>query len=522
MNTTGHMKRKNMLTGLSLNDEQQIAVGRLTAYCCRPAARSLLPVRYWVLLLMIWLTQIPVWAQTNILIRVDSVLNDVSHHPIGINVNFFMDDDQYLQPGRSTVDALKAMGVKYLRYPGGEKSDMYLFSVPPYNRSQPTLARTGKGALGGRGKMIEHGSSFKYDVLDFDEFMQMCQAVEAEPVLVVAADMYLKDYPEGSTIIPREDLIKHAAAWVRYANIQKQYNVKYWMIGNESWHKDNEGSTPEIYAQDVIDFSRAMKAVDPEIYIIPNGNNAQWWEVVLPKVAADIDHISISNYPAYDYPAGYRTYQDTLKDLMYPVRTALEAIEKHLPKEKKEQVKLIVAEYGAMDWTGKWEHVNDMGHNLVNFEITGLQLLEPKILFSLFWNTRWIDNADKDNEIYDALDKEGQFNANGYGLAIWGNFLATKMVYTSSTVRIRTFASYDPEKQQLFIYILNKSDSEEAISLSIPGKEIEEVKQRWDLVGKNADDTDPVWRPVPFKISDDAIQLAVPGISITVVEYQLR
>jgi hypothetical protein len=78
----------------------------------------------------------------------DSILNNVSHHPLGINVDYFMDDDNYLKPNIPTSDALKAMGMRYLRYPGGHKSDLYLFSVPPYDKSQPTLARTGKGAVG--------------------------------------------------------------------------------------------------------------------------------------------------------------------------------------------------------------------------------------------------------------------------------------------------------------------------------------------------------------------------------------
>ncbi|MEX0987053.1 MAG: hypothetical protein WD052_06200, partial [Bacteroidales bacterium] len=78
----------------------------------------------------------------------DSVISDFSAHPVGINLDYFTDDDNYLQPERSTTDAIKAMGVKYLRYPGGNKSDFYFFSVPPYERSVPTLARTGKGAVG--------------------------------------------------------------------------------------------------------------------------------------------------------------------------------------------------------------------------------------------------------------------------------------------------------------------------------------------------------------------------------------
>ena len=63
-------------------------------------------------------------AQT-IKVYTDSILNHLPNNPIGINMDYFMDDDHYLKPQISTANALKKMGVKYLRYPGGNKSDFY-------------------------------------------------------------------------------------------------------------------------------------------------------------------------------------------------------------------------------------------------------------------------------------------------------------------------------------------------------------------------------------------------------------
>src|SRR4030042_2889035 len=217
--------------------------------------------------------------QTGIQIDVypDSVLSDISNHPVGINLDYFMDDDKYLKPGRYKADALKAMGVRYLRYPGGNKSDFYFFSKPPWEKSEPTLARTGKGAVGGRQKMLKNYSEF-------------------------------------------------AVEWVRYANIKKGYGIKYWMIGNESWHEQNKNSSAEIYAHDVIDFSKAMKAVDSSIYIIPNGNDVDFSETVLKIAGNYSDMLCISNYPIYNYRAGYDTYRDTLHDLISPATNALTAM----------------------------------------------------------------------------------------------------------------------------------------------------------------------------------------------------
>jgi hypothetical protein len=432
-------------------------------------------------------------ASVSIMIRPDSILNDVSDHPVGINMDYFMDNDKYLKPYRSTANALKAMGVKFLRYPGGNKSDFYFFSKPSYGKSEPALARTGPDAVGGRGKMLKDFKEFKFDVLDFDEFISLCREAGAEPVLVVAADEYLVDYPVGNFSSTRRQLIDHAVEWVRYANIKKNYNVKYWMIGNESWNSENKNSTSEIYANDVVDFSKAMKAVDPAIHIVPNGNSDLFWKTVLTIGAGHIDDICVSNYPVYNYRAGYSTYCDTLQNLMGPVQTALYAIKKYASPEYKKKLKLIVSEYGPFDWGGKWPFNNNMGYNLANFEITGDQLLEPGIAFSCFWNTRWIDNDSIPYSVFDALDKNGNFNSNGLGMMIWGNWLGKKMVSSTGTVHIRSFASYSPEENLLYVYLLNKSQVPVNIRLIIDKYSVVNVESIGQLTGKGPDDVNPVW-----------------------------
>lgn len=456
---------------------------------------------------------------TGVLINVypDSVLADVSHHPVGINLDYFMDDDRYLKPERSTADAMKAMGVKYLRYPGGNKSDFYFFSKPPWEKSEPTLARTGKGAVGGRHKVLRNYNEFAVDVLDFDEFMVMCRDVGAEPVICVAADEYLVDYPKGCTWATRDELINHAVEWVRYANIKKGYGIRYWMIGNESWHDQNKNSTAEIYANDVIDFSKAMKAVDTSIYIIPNGNDVDFSETVLKIAGKYSDMICISNYPIYNYWAGYVTYRDTLQDLASTVTNTLKAMKN---AGSPEDMKIIVAEYGPFDWGRKWPMINDMGHALCNFEMTGELLQIPQIEFSCFWNTRWIDNDLDKHSVYDALDKHGNFNANGYGMMIWGKFLGDQMVRTTSTLHIRTFASYVPAEKYLYVYILNKLEQPQMIQLDFGKNKVKSTLQAYELAGKGPDDLEPVWQELTGLT--EPLDFEVKGTSITVIKYQLK
>ena len=424
----------------------------------------------------------------------DSVLADVSHHPVGINVDYFMDDDHYLKPARRTTDALKAMGVKYIRYPGGNKSDLYLFSLSPWERSVPTLSRTGKEAVEDYHRILKDYKGYKNDVLDFDEFIALCREVGAEPVITVAADEYLADYPKGCTWTDREGLIRNAVEWVRYANIKKGYGVKYWMIGNECYHKNNPNSTAAIYARDVLDFSKAMKAVDPSIYIIPNGNSVSFFKEILTTAAGYIDFLCVSNYPVWQYHAGYNTYRDTLQDLMGPVKRALTAIDSFAAPGDRERLKVIAAEFGPFDWSYIWPMVNDMGHTLCNFEMAGNQLINPRVAFGCYWNTRWINNDSLENSIDDALDKNGNFNAVGYGMAIWGKFLGDRMVKTTSMLHLRTFASYVPEEKKLYVYLMNMLAESQAVSLNIEKYKVQSVGQAWELLGTGPDDVDPVWR----------------------------
>ena len=76
-----------------------------------------------------------------------SVINDTRRRPFGINTSFLMDDDEnYLRhPKRRYNDGLKELGVKYLRYPGGWKSDVVFWSAPPYEKPSPTLVYRGPG-----------------------------------------------------------------------------------------------------------------------------------------------------------------------------------------------------------------------------------------------------------------------------------------------------------------------------------------------------------------------------------------
>lgn len=83
---------------------------------------------------------------------------------------------------------------------------------------------------------------------------------------------YIKNIPGAQAVIcvnAGTGTSKEAAAWVKYANKVKGYNIKQWQIGNEldgEWEESGPLSARQ-YAKRFLEYARAMKAVDPTIIL---------------------------------------------------------------------------------------------------------------------------------------------------------------------------------------------------------------------------------------------------------------
>lgn len=181
-----------------------------------------------------------------------------------------------------TADLLGAAGVRMLRYPGGSYADIYHWET-----------HTAPGGY------VAPGT-------DFDAFMAGARRTGAEPMIIA-------NYGTASAA--------EAAGWVRYANVTKHYGAKYWTVGNENygnghygadWEADNRPyKDPAYYANEVVAYSRAMKAVDPTIKvgavltmpgnwpdaITASGDAGSWNQVVLSIAGPEIDFADVHWYP---------------------------------------------------------------------------------------------------------------------------------------------------------------------------------------------------------------------------------
>jgi hypothetical protein len=196
---------------------------------------------------------------------------------------------------------LRSTAVQTLRYPGGSTSDNYhwLSNTP----DDPDLGGTDPTA-------------------HFDAFMSVVTATGTQPMITV-------NYGSGTE--------QEAADWVRYANkggrryggpvptypgASKKghnYGIRYWEVGNEmygdgtygaTWEVNHKSHDPTTYAQGVVSYSAAMKAVDPSIQVgavltapgnWPDGqiNEASpqpWNDTVLPIACGAVDFVVVHWY----------------------------------------------------------------------------------------------------------------------------------------------------------------------------------------------------------------------------------
>jgi len=208
-------------------------------------------------------------------------------------------DGNLVDPG--VPELLADAGIQLMRYPGGSVSDNYhwLSNTP----DDPNIGGTDPTA-------------------NFDAFMSVVKRADARGMITV-------NYGSGTA--------EEAADWVRYANRGcrhyegpvptypgaspngHEYGIRYWEIGNElygdgtygaTWEVDHKSHDPTTYANGVVSYSAAMKAVDPSIRIgavltapgnWPDGqvNEASpkpWNDTVLSVACSSLDFVSIHWY----------------------------------------------------------------------------------------------------------------------------------------------------------------------------------------------------------------------------------
>ena len=184
---------------------------------------------------------------------------------------------------KDVIEGLKRVKPSVLRFPGGCFASLHDW----------------RNAIGPRDQRKPENSYFwgdvNYNDVGTDEFLQLCEALGCQAMLVVnffhpgkrfyLNSEYVMDNPNldahGDDLPGITDIdggVECARQWVEYCNGDvstpmgalrarnghpEPYNVRYWEMDNETFR----WFPKEDYARTVIKYSRAMKSVDPSIQI---------------------------------------------------------------------------------------------------------------------------------------------------------------------------------------------------------------------------------------------------------------
>lgn len=196
----------------------------------------------------------------------------------GTNIGLWTSNEFHPVSSRSEryVNLIKEAGITLIRFPAGSEADSIYWdrtnSYKWYQGPSPYV------------KTLTAAT--------FDSYMDMLHEVGAEALVTVNAKI------NNSAM---------AADMVRYANVEKGYNIKYWEIGNEpEYYGGQYKLTPVQFATRIEEYTAAMKAVDPSIIIVGPANGGltglmtNWVKPILSKLHDDnmpVDAISVHWYP---------------------------------------------------------------------------------------------------------------------------------------------------------------------------------------------------------------------------------
>ncbi|HZP07171.1 MAG TPA: alpha-N-arabinofuranosidase [Terracidiphilus sp.] len=263
------------------------------------------------------------------------------------------------------LDALRALKPSFIRWPGGSFASTYKWkeAIGPY-------------AARGYHPNVYWGNYSDYAGFGTDEFLGLCQRLNCEPLIVLAAPT-----------TKQEDL-DYAMNWVHYLNdpattewgrLRAQnghpepYNVRYFQIDNEPM---NNGFTPESYAEIVNVYGGQLRAIAPNARIVACGqkrsNDMDWSEKVIDIAGQNFDILGCHNYE-YE-PDNFASGIDRIRGYLTKLRDYVRA-------SKYPKIEIAVLEW-SLQHTYDWRAGLHAAGSLILYEelSPGLTMTCPALL----------------------------------------------------------------------------------------------------------------------------------------------
>jgi len=212
---------------------------------------------------------------------------------------------------RDVIDRLREMGVRLLRWPGGNFAGEYCWAdgLLPVDRRAPFASFLGL-------ETQPHSLGYDNHEINTDDFIALCREIGAEPFI---------------TINPTWNTPEENAAWVEYCNggpdtkcgalraergHAEPYNVQFWSLGNEFGYGHMEGNnTPYGYCSLAASNAQKMLEVSDQLSLCSSGPypNADWAEHAAKPLRSLAQLVSLHYYapsPTYEDPSKLKEEYD--------------------------------------------------------------------------------------------------------------------------------------------------------------------------------------------------------------------
>ena len=216
----------------------------------------------------------------------------------------FMPSDHFHGMRPDVIEKMKELGIKLLRWPGGNFAGEYNWKdgLLPRNERAPFQSYLWL-------ETQPHTMGYDFHDINIDDFIALCKKIGAEPFI---------------TINPAWNTPDESAQWVEYCNgdsstpygrlriergYEAPYNVQFWSLGNEFGYGHMEGpNLPSDYSRIVAKHAYAMTQVSPELSLCSSGPypNQEWVNhsaKILSNIAPLVSLHHYAQYPEYVNPS---------------------------------------------------------------------------------------------------------------------------------------------------------------------------------------------------------------------------
>ena len=475
---------------------------------------------------------LPTYAVENITVDVNQAKFTRAKNATGLMVSL-LTECANSNPATPYTTAISQSRVGWLQFPNGGYSNNYLWHAPgdythAVNGLKPQVASLSlpPGTPQYAGYRLGTNSLVYNSIpMNFDQFIQACQAAGVEPLVVVSAEAY--KYP--NTTVTMADLQTNAVEWVRYANVTRGYHVKYWQIGNE---QDSAAGflTQSEYLNVLENFSTAMKAVDPSIKIgAAVSFDTSWMTYVLSNALNYFEFMTPHSFGSTELDS-YATYQVDTATHIGSVTATLLAISSVVPTQQQSQVQILVtAMNGGHDGStnGTTNQTNVVYKGLANFEkMANILTADARIISSGYWANHNPLEAATPSVLtdVDAFDMDNNLTPVGRPIQILAQFLKpTILNVTRVSGYLRSYAAWNADDTTLAVWIVNKDANAGSANLTLSNFNQIGSFDKWVFTGDSPNSTNYTWHQVGNGLySTNPLAVTLSPCSITVLHFHLQ